>query len=121
MLRTAVPASPLLSSALRELSGAAGASGATISNIAPTAPPTTPTGTTGTAGPTALPLDISASGSYAQLTGFVHRVERLPRLFVVSSLDLSGGSGASSAGQAAKATPMQLSLVADMFYQPAAG
>ena len=121
VLREAVPASPQLSSALRDLSGAAVASGAVISTITPTAPAATPSGTTGPAGPTALPLDISASGSYAQVTGFVHRVERLPRLFVVSSLSLSGGSGSSTVAHGATAPPMQLSLVADMFYQPAAG
>jgi Tfp pilus assembly protein PilO len=121
VLREAVPASPELSGALRDLSAAADATGAVISTITPTPPAAPTSGTTGPTGPTALPLDISATGSYAQLTGFVYRVERLPRLFVVSSLNLSGGSGTQTGGHHSVAPPMQLSVVADMFYQPAAG
>ncbi|MDA8063011.1 MAG: type 4a pilus biogenesis protein PilO [Actinomycetota bacterium] len=108
-LQLAVPASPELGPALSQLSGAAGATGAVISEISPTPP----SGSATTPGaPVALPLSMSVSGSYGQLTGFVQRVESLPRLFVVSGLQFStGGSKA----------PMQLSLQADMFYDPAAG
>jgi len=119
-LDEAVPSSPQLSTALRDLAAAAAASGASLSTIAPTAPATTPTGTTGT-GPTALQLTLAATGSYRQLTAFLRDVESLPRLFVASSVALGSGSGGASSSGGAASSGMSLSLSLDMFYRSAAG
>lgn len=113
-LDAAIPGSPQLSSALRDLASAAAASGAALSTITPTAPATTPTGATGS-GPTPLQLTLAATGSYRQLTGFLRDVESLPRLFVASSVTL-GSNSASASGSG-----MSLSLNLDMFYSSAKG
>lgn len=108
-LDAAIPSSPQLSSALRQIAQVATKSGATVSQVTPSAPSTTaPSG-----GPVALPLSIAAAGSYDQLTTFVNRLETLPRLFVLSSINLSRGGGATSS------SGMTLALQLDMFYAPA--
>ncbi len=113
-LDEAIPSSPQLSSALRDLAAAAAASGASLSTIAPTAPTATPTGTTGS-GPIALQLSLAATGSYRQVTGFLRDVQSLPRLFVASSVALTGGSGGASG------SGMNLSLSLEMFYRSGNG
>lgn len=117
-LDAAIPDSPQLSTALRDLASAAAASGASLSTITPSAPATTPTGTTGN-GPTPLQLTLAATGSYRQLTGFLRDVESLPRLFVASSITLGSGGTSSSGG--AGGSGMSLSLNLDMFYRSANG
>lgn len=115
-LDEAVPRSPELSTALRDLASAAASSGAGLSSISPSAPAVGPSGTSGTTvGPTPLTLSLAATGSYRQLTGFVRDIESLPRLFVVSSIALNGGGGASTGGSASAAA-MSLSLNVEMFY-----
>lgn len=124
-LQEAVPNSPELSTALRDLASAAAASGAALSTISPSAPVAPATGTT-TAGPTALTLSLAATGSYRQVTGFVRDVESLPRLFVISNFSLAGGSAGAGSGRNANpagsaATSMSLSLSLDMFYGSSKG
>jgi Tfp pilus assembly protein PilO len=117
-LSALVPSSPDLSAALRELSSAAASSHVKLTSVSPS-PPASYAGTTGTAGTAApagaqpLPLTMAASGTYAQLKAFVVDLDRLPRLFVIQTIQISGGSAAPTA------QPLQLTLSADMFYQPA--
>ena len=114
-LSALVPSSPDLSAALRELSSAAASSHVKLTSVSPS-PPASYAGTTGTAAPAGaqpLPLTMAASGTYAQLKAFVVDLDRLPRLFVIQTIQISGGSAAPTA------QPLQLTLSADMFYQPA--
>ena len=114
-LTALVPSSPDLSAALRELSSAAASSHVKLTSVSPS-PPASYAGTTGTAAPAGaqpLPLTMAASGTYAQLKAFVVDLDRLPRLFVIQTIQISGGSAAPTA------QPLQLTLSADMFYQPA--
>lgn len=95
----AIPSTPELSAAIREIQAAANSSGVTMSSLAPVVP----TGTNSSAaagtvsGATTIPVSISATGAYGNLTAFVAALNAMPRTFVVQSLNLGGSGGSMSA------------------------
>ncbi|MHB1929286.1 MAG: type IV pilus inner membrane component PilO [Acidimicrobiales bacterium] len=120
-LTALVPNSPDLSTALKELYTAAAASGVQVTSVSPTPPASYGTNGAPTAAGTAasaqpLPLSIAASGTYAQDKAFIVDLDRLPRLFVIQTIQISGNAAPTGAAQI-----LNLTLTADMFYQPAAG
>jgi Tfp pilus assembly protein PilO len=101
-LRVAVPDDPNLAQFILDANDAASKAGIDFLSITPTPPSaagqtaTTPTtvagGAAGGAGATAIPIRIgmTASGGYFQVLDFVNRLNRLPRIVVVDSLQMGG-------------------------------
>ncbi len=76
--------------------------GTSIVNFSGFAPPTTATtpatGPAPTDGVVAIPLTLTVTGTYGQMSAFVSQLDTFPRLFVIQkfTLSLSAGSGSSS-------------------------
>lgn len=104
-LRVAIPDSPNLAQFILDANDAASAAGIDFLSITPTPPSastqgaTTPTsasgGTAAGGGAAPIPIKISmtASGGYFQVLDFVNRLNSLPRLVVVDSLQMSAQGG----------------------------
>jgi len=105
-LRVAIPDDPALAQFILQANDAASAAGIDFLSITPTPPSssaqaaTTPAGGAATgATPTPIRIAMTASGGYFQVLDFVNRLNGLPRIVVVDSLQMSTQGGAS--GQAA--------------------
>jgi len=113
-LRVAVPDDPNLAQFILDANDAASKAGIDFLSITPTPPSTTGQGATtpttvaggaaaGGASASAIPIRIgmSANGGYFQVLDFINRLNRLPRIVVVDTLQLTGtASGQPSAGAA---------------------
>jgi len=113
-LRVAIPDDPNLAQFILDANDAASRAGIDFLSISPTPPSaqgqaTTPTTAAGGApAATAIPIrtSLSISGGYFQVLDFVNRLNRLPRLVVVDSLNIGGG---------ADPTRLQVSMQARIF------
>ena len=117
-LRVAIPDDPNLAQFILDANDAASRAGIDFLSISPTPPsaqgqattPTTAAGgaAAGAAAATAIPIrtSLSISGGYFQVLDFVNRLNRLPRLVVVDSLNIGGG---------ADPTRLQVSMQARIF------
>ncbi len=76
--------------------------GTSIVSFSGFAPPTTSTapatGPAPGAGVVAIPLTLTVTGSYGQISAFVSQLDTFPRLFVIQTFALSLGSGSGSGG-----------------------
>jgi Tfp pilus assembly protein PilO len=71
-------------------------SGFAPSTGASTAPALTPAHT-GATDVTAVPTTLTVTGNYGQISAFINALDTFPRLFVIQTFVLAGGSGASTA------------------------
>jgi len=103
-LRVAVPDDPSLAQFILDANDAASKSGIDFLSISPTPPGSSGGGATApaagagaSAGPTPVPIRISmsATGGYFQVLDFVNRLDALPRIVVVDSLELTAQAGGS--------------------------
>jgi Tfp pilus assembly protein PilO len=62
-----------------------------------------------------IPVSISASGTYDQTLAFIKALYALPRLTVISSVDISGGGT-----QTTRSTALQSTYSLDIFALPSA-
>jgi Tfp pilus assembly protein PilO len=107
-LEVAVPTTPALDTVFDQLYTVAQASGVNLTAVNPsTAAAGAVSGGSPTGGAPAVQLAVSASGSYHQVVRFVTLLQDDPRLFVVDSIGLQGGSGTA---------PMTASLQLRAFY-----
>jgi Tfp pilus assembly protein PilO len=104
-LRRAVPASPDLAQFILDANDAATAAGVDFLSISPQ-PPQAPSG----AGPSVVSLQISVTGSYAEVINYLDRLDDLPRLVVVDKLGLTPGGAAGGAPD-----DLSVSITARMF------
>jgi Tfp pilus assembly protein PilO len=83
--------------------------GASIVSFSGFAPPTTATapaaGSAPTDGVVPIPLTLTVTGTYGQMSAFVSQLDTFPRLFVIQKFTLSLGSGSGSGSGSATATP----------------
>lgn len=75
---------------VRSLETAASAAGVDLTNIG-AATPVAVEGSPGTTELTALPYTMNATGTYSALKTFVSELERLPRAFLITNLNIGGG------------------------------
>jgi Tfp pilus assembly protein PilO len=107
VLDAAVPSSPQLDSTLTQLHAVATSSGVNLSELSPTPPPATAaTGTQQASGSTSISLSMTASGSYPQLMTFLNGLASMPRVLVVTGMNISTGT----AGQ------LSAQITANIFY-----
>jgi type IV pilus assembly protein PilO len=122
-LAGAIPPTPALSTFLRQTDAIQSASGVTFQSITPSLPAMSD-------GATTISVSINVQGSYAQVTDYLDRLMKLPRLVQVDNVSYtaaaaansSNGQGTSSgaptgevfAGQGA-APSIQLTLAAKVF------
>jgi Tfp pilus assembly protein PilO len=99
VLDAAIPSSPQLDNALRQLHAAAASSGVTLSQVSPTTPTTnsasssqtsSTSSASGSSAGSSITLTMTAGGSYPQITGFLTQLSSMPRTVVVTSVNLSG-------------------------------
>ena len=111
-----VPKDPQLASFIRTANDIATQSGIEWLSISPSVP-----APSGSGGPTTIGLQFQLSGSFFEVVDYIHRMEQIPRLVKISSVNLSGGeSGSSTAaapatGSGAAAGGITLSLSAEMY------
>lgn len=70
-------------------------------------------------GLSAIPLSLKASGGFYELEQFVAELEDLPRALRVTSLDLTGASGAEGDVSPLASTGLTLSITAEVYVAPA--
>ena len=88
-LTTVTPTKPAADAAATTATTAAPANGSTTTTTA--AAGTTATTVATTTAPSAISLSLEVKGGYFQVLDFLNRVDDLPRIVVVDSLDLGGG------------------------------
>jgi type IV pilus assembly protein PilO len=101
-LKQAIPGTPDLAGFIDAANSAANASGVDFVSLAPSQP------TLGKAGVSELRLSMAVKGTYFQVVDFVNRLNGMPRLVVVDSLNLTGDKSGSLSAQ----------INARMFVQP---
>jgi Tfp pilus assembly protein PilO len=84
-LKNAIPPSPALSSFLRSADTIRAESGVAFTSIVPAAP-------TAASGVGTVGLGINVQGSYAQVTDYVNRLNKLSRLVLVDSVNFTPGA-----------------------------
>ena len=111
-LRAAIPDDPGLAQFILDANDAANRAGINFISIAPTPPSAaaSPTGGTpapGGAGtrPAEVKMSMSISGGYSQVLDFMNRLDSLPRIIVIDTLNVSAGTAAASAPPAGATTP----------------
>lgn len=127
-LRVAIPDEPNLAQFILDANTAANVSGIQFLSISPS-PPASGTGAAGSAPappqtapatpaagarPAVITLQLSISGGYFQIVDFVNRLDGLPRLVVIDSLNLTTGGQASPG-----ATALTVAINARMFVRAA--
>jgi len=113
-LRVAIPDQPNLAEFILDANDAANKSGIDFLSISPTPPSgqsqrstaTTTPGAAAGAAPIPITMSITISGGYFQVLDFINRLNRLPRIVVVDSLNISTSGDAST---------LQVSISARMF------
>ena len=104
LLRVAIPDQPNLAQFILDANDAATRSGIDFLSVSPT-PPAAAT-TPGAAAPAEIRLGLSITGGYFQIIDFVNRLNELPRLVVIDSVNVSAGG---------EATQLAVQLTARMF------
>jgi Tfp pilus assembly protein PilO len=112
-LQAAIPSTPQLAQIFLQIDNAALQSGVTLTSIAPsppaaTAPSTGAPASTGTP-PPSISVSLALGGGYYQILDFIDRLDALPRLIVLNTVTLSGGSAASTGPE------LTASITAHMF------
>lgn len=96
----AVPNGPSLDQALRTVRDAARRSGIKLQSLS-VPPPSgwgdTASPPTSSTGPLSLGISVAATGSQAELLGFVRALDAQPRLYVVTAFGLNSSAGVSTA------------------------
>ena len=96
-------------------SGSTGGSGGTTTTTTAAASGTTPATTApAPAAPSAITLQLDVTGGYFQILDFLNRIDDVPRIVVVDSLDL-GTEGAADAGTGATSTDLTATITARVF------
>jgi Tfp pilus assembly protein PilO len=107
-LTAALPATTDIYDYITALSNAGTAANVKITSIDP--------GAAAVVGPVSvIPVSISATGTYDQTLAFIKALYALPRLTVISSLDISGGGS-----QTSRSTDLQSTYSLDIFALPSA-
>ncbi|HUQ40455.1 MAG TPA: type 4a pilus biogenesis protein PilO [Acidimicrobiales bacterium] len=88
-LRAAIPDNPQLAEFILDTNSAANSSGIDFLSVAPSPPaPPAPGSAPGT--PSQINIGLSVTGGYFQVLDFMNRLEAMPRIVVVDTLNLSG-------------------------------
>jgi Tfp pilus assembly protein PilO len=103
-LRVAIPDTPNLAQFILDANDAASRAGIDFLSITPTPPSSssqgattpTPAGGGGGAAPVPIRVAMTASGGYFQVLDFVNRLNSLPRIVVVDSLQMSAAGSAAA-------------------------
>jgi Tfp pilus assembly protein PilO len=117
-----IPGTPDVDSFLRQVTALAVSSGDpnTPSISVTQAPSTGAAGAAGGAagaGVSAVAVTFTLSGTYGQMTAFIHGLDAFPRLFTVSTITITGGPAAAGGAPVDPATPgYTLSLAGDIYY-----
>lgn len=107
LLRVAIPDQPNLAQFILDTNDAATRSGVDFLSVAPTPPAAATTPITGTATPPAeIRLALNITGGYFQVIDFVNRLNELPRLVVIDTLNVTVSG---------EATQLSVQLAARMF------
>jgi Tfp pilus assembly protein PilO len=107
-LTAALPTTTDIYNYITELSNAANATGAHIESVSPNAP--------GPAAPgkvSVISVGITASGTYDQLLAFMKALYALPRLTVISSVEIAGGGTSTN-----RSTPLDGTFQVAIFSLP---
>jgi Tfp pilus assembly protein PilO len=118
----ALPDGPSLDQLMDTVNAAATQSGVVIATVTTPTPPgwasdqvvSPPAQSTG-AGPESIDVNLSVGGTEAQVLNFVTALDDQPRIYVVNSFALTGGSE-----PLRPATPENASLSVEMYFQSAA-
>jgi Tfp pilus assembly protein PilO len=102
-LNAAIPETPDLADFIFQANNAAAESGVDWLSISPSPPAASATG-----GPTEITLSIQVSGGFFQVLDYLNRLESVPRLVVVDSVNVTAGGG-DAAGTDAATTQTTLS------------
>lgn len=102
-LNAAIPATPDLAEFIFEANTAAADSGVDWLSIAPTPPAPSLTG-----GPSEIVLNIQVQGGFFQVLDYLNRLEKLKRLVVTDTVNLSAG-GTDTSGSAGSSSEQTLS------------
>lgn len=129
---TEIPGTPDVSAFLQQVTSLAVSTGnantPTISVLQAPSAGASPAGTAGTAGTagakvagagSATPVQVSLTlnGNYSQMTAFIKGLDSFPRLFTVTTINVTGGPIATAGGAVNPATAgYSLSLTGDIYY-----
>ena len=106
-MQVAIPDKPQLDQIILAINGAANQSGVEVDAITPT-PPTASGGAN--AAPPSIRVSLSVKAGYNELLDFMDRLDALPRIVVIDSVNMSGTSGGGSVGSAELTVSMSLRL-----------
>ena len=95
-------------------SGSSGGSGGTTTTTAAASGTTPATTAPAPAAPNAITLQLDVAGGYFQILDFLNRIDDVPRIVVVDSLDL-GTEGAADAGTGVTSTDLTATITARVF------
>jgi len=116
-LRVAIPDDPNLAQFILDVNDASSKAGIDFLSISPTPPgqtgtATTPPGASAGAAPlNSIRVAMTVSGGYFQVLDFMNRLNSLPRIVVIDSVTMGGGSSSGGTGQAsASASAGQLNV-----------
>lgn len=107
-LNQRIPDQTQLPDLLRAIQKAATRTGVTMSTLTPTQP----TALVGAPGVSAIGINLSVSGGFAEVEQFDSALETLQRTFLVSAFSLAGGGAASSAAGATASASSGTSITA---------
>ena len=109
-----IPGTPDVDSFLRQVTALAVSSGdPNTPSISVTQAPSTGA----SAGVSAVLVTFTLSGTYGQMTAFLHGLDAFPRLFTVSTITITGGPAAAGGAPVDPATAgYTLTLAGDIYY-----
>jgi Tfp pilus assembly protein PilO len=102
MLKQSVPDNADLSDALGQLHNAATVSGVELSSLSPTPPTASSSASQQSSGPTPIQLTMSATGTYQQMVTFMTLLDKMSRVVVLNSVNLSSTGGQLAASLSAQ-------------------
>lgn len=114
-LQVAVPDKAQLDQIILAINGAADQSGVELDGIAPSPPSAGGTGPAASAAPASIRVSLNLKGDYDQALDFMNRLDTLPRLLVIDTVNLAGtgsGTGASSSSGGAE---LSISMTVRLF------
>jgi Tfp pilus assembly protein PilO len=124
-LKARVPADLALPDLLRDISATATSTHVDVTTVSPSAPtPVTATSVTGKAvsGVYATTVAMTVTGSYFDLSSFLHALEQLPRTYSVTGLQLALGGGSAPGSAAGTASnPLTATITSVIFTAPPVG
>ena len=115
LLAAAAPAGPDIAGVIDQINAIATSAGVSWQSEAQAPSAVAGAATATTAGkaaavPPSLTLTLAVTGTYHQILDFVHRLQTMPRLAVVTTLSLGGSGAASSAPGSPAAAPASTAL-----------